>query len=226
MFVSQKIATFDVGKINKTSNMKIATAQTLKDRILSQADNTILFRSDFPDYHQESVGRVLSALSEDGVLLRLAQGVYVKPRLSRFGPILPSVDHVAEAVALRDHAEILPCGETAMNLLGLSTQVPVSDTYITTGSSRVLQVGNRRLEFKQAAPRNFVYHTKLAALLVQALRAMGEKNVGEEELAHIQSISLREKDKKALLADIMKMPGWMKRKLSDIAKQLEHETVD
>lgn len=43
-------------------------------------DNTVFMRSDFPENnHTESVERVLSALSDEGVLLRLSLGLYVKP---------------------------------------------------------------------------------------------------------------------------------------------------
>ena len=73
--------------------------------------------------------------------------------------------------------KIQPSGVTALNKLRLSTQVPTKYTYLTSGSGRVLTLGNRTIELKRSVPKNFVFQTVLAALLVQALRTLGQKNV-------------------------------------------------
>ena len=98
----------------------IAESGSLKDRILAMPDDSVLFRSDFPEYHSEFVGSVLAELTNEGVLVKLAQGIYSKPRKSRFGVVLPSVDKIVQAIAVRDKAQILPSGMTALNALGLS----------------------------------------------------------------------------------------------------------
>lgn len=117
--------------------------QTLRQQILSSENDTIFFRNDFPQYHPESVGRVLTDLTDNGDLVRIASGIYVKPRMSRFGPIMPSIEHVVKAISIRDKAQILPSGETALNVLGISTQVPMSYSFLTTGSARKLTIGKR-----------------------------------------------------------------------------------
>lgn len=185
--------------------------KSLKDHIIDAEDNSLFFRSDFPQYHVESVGRVLSALTEEGVLVRLSPGIYVKPRMSRFGPVMPSVEKVVEEIAVRDKVQVLPSGAAALNALGLSTQVPVSYCFLTMGSARTLMIGNRKVTLKRGVPRNFAYRTRLIALLVQALRALGEQNVGEQELAQIRRLVDAEPDRVALLSDVMMMQEWMKR---------------
>ena len=141
--------------------------KTLRQQILSAEDNTIFFRNDFPQYHPESVGRILSDLTEKGVLVRIASGIYVKPRRSKFGMVMPSIEHIVKAVAERDKAQVLPSGATALNALGLSTQVPMSYSFLTTGSARNLNIGNRKVILKRGVPRNFSYKTNLIALLVR-----------------------------------------------------------
>jgi len=161
--------------------------RSLKDIIGNLPEGSIVFRTDFSQYHSEFVGKVLSAMVDENNLTKIAQGIYLKPRRSRFGAIKPSAYQVAESVARRDNAEILPTGETALNELGLSTQVPVNYTFLTTGSARNVKLGNRSIVFKRSVPRNFVYKTKLMAYIVQALRALGEKNVDDtilNRLAH------------------------------------------
>ena len=71
---------------------------------------------------------------------------------------------------------------------GQKYQVPTKYTYLTSGSGRVLTLGNRTIELKRSVPKNFAFQTVLAALLVQALRTLGQKNVGNQELSTIRKL--------------------------------------
>ncbi len=184
---------------------------TLKQRIEAMPEDCILFRSDFPEYHTEFVGSILSELTTEGMLVKIAHGIYAKPRKSRFGVVLPSVDKVVQAIAARDNAEVLPSGMTALNALGLSTQVPMNYTYLTTGSERTVNLSNRKVVLKRGVPKNFCYGTRLISLLVQALKALKKENVGESELNVIRQLVLKETDKESLVRDVDMMPAWMKR---------------
>ena len=184
---------------------------TLKDRILAMPEDSILFRSDFPEYHSEFVGCTLNDLTHTGILTKLAQGIYAKPRKSRFGAVLPTVDKIVQAIALRDKAEILPSGMTALNALGLSTQVPMSYTYLTSGSERIINLSTRKIYLKRGVPKNFCYSTKLIGLLVQALRTLKQENVGNEELQTIRMLLVKEPDRESLKKDVNMMPTWMKK---------------
>ena len=184
---------------------------TLRQRIEAIPEDCILFRSDFPEYHTEFVGSILSELTADGVLVKIAHGIYAKPRKSKFGAVLPSVDKVVQAIATRDNAEVLPSGMTALNALGLSTQVPMNYTYLTTGSERTVNLSNRKVVLKRSVPKNFCYGTRLISLLVQALKALKKENVGEEELNIIQQLVTKETNKETLAKDVDMMPAWMKR---------------
>ena len=184
---------------------------TLRERIEALPEDTVLFRSDFPEYHSEFVGGTLAELTQEGVLVKLAQGIYAKPRRSRFGFVLPSVDKIAQAIAARDNAEVLPSGMTALNVLGLSSQVPMKYSYLTTGSERTIKLENQEIRLKRGVPKNFCYKTKLIALLVQALKALKQQNVGQEEIQTIRSLISKEPDKTTLAKDVDMMPIWMKR---------------
>ena len=184
---------------------------TLRKRIEALPEDSILFRSDFPEYHSEFVGETLAELTQEGLLVKLAQGIYAKPRWSRFGVVLPSVDKIVQAIAARDNAEILPSGMTALNVLGLSTQVPMKYSYLTTGSERTIKLKNQEIRLKRGVPKNFCYKTKLIALLVQALKALKQQNVGQEEIQVIRSLISKEPDRIALAKDVDMMPNWMKR---------------
>lgn len=189
----------------------IEESKTLKSRIKALPVDSVLFRSDYPEYHSEFVGSTLAELTESGVLFKMAQGIYVKPRKSRFGLVLPSIEKIVQAIAMRDNAEVLPTGTTALNALGLSTQVPMNYSYLTSGSERTIKLANRQVVLKRGVPKNFCYKTRLIALLTQALRALKQENVGDSELQIIRELIAKETDKESLAKDVDAMPGWMKR---------------
>ena len=184
---------------------------TLRKRIEALPEDSVLFRSDFPEYHSEFVGETLAELTQEGLLVKLAQGIYAKPRWSRFGVVLPSVDKIVQAIAARDNAEVRPAGMTALNILGLSTQVPMKYSYLTTGSERTIKLKNQEIRLKRGVPKNFCYKTKLITLLVQALKALKQQNVGQEDIQVIRSLISKEPDRIALAKDVDMMPNWMKR---------------
>ena len=184
---------------------------TLRQRIETLPEDSVLFRSDFPDYHSEFVGGTLSELTNEGVLVKLAQGIYARPRKSRFGVVLPSVEKIVQAISKRDNAKVIPFGMTALNALGLSTQVPMNYTYLTTGSERTISLKNQQVVLKRGVPKNFCYTTRLISLMVQALRALKQENVGQEEIQTIRTLITREQDKESLARDVDMMPAWMKR---------------
>jgi hypothetical protein len=208
-------------------NSKIDT-DTLRSRIEAMPEDSVLFRSDFPEYHSEFVGGTLAELTSEGLLVKLAQGIYAKPRKSRFGVVFPSVEKIVQAMATRDNAEIIPSGMTALNALGLSTQVPMNYTYLTTGSERTVKLANQLVVLKRGVPKNFCYETRLIALLVQALRALKLENVGQEELQTIRTLITKEPDKEALAKDVDVMPAWMKRIVKPMLKSIDDdgETMD
>ena len=49
---------------------------TLKQRIEAMPEDCILFRSDFPEYHTEFVGSILTELTNEGTLVKIAHGIY------------------------------------------------------------------------------------------------------------------------------------------------------
>ena len=95
-------------------------------------------------------------------------------------------------------------------MLGLSTQVPMAYTYITSGSSRQLIVDGKTINLQRAVPRNFAYKTRLAALIVQALKATGAENIGPEEISALKNAINKHPDKEAFQSDVLLMPVWMK----------------
>ena len=116
---------------------------------------TIFLPDSFMPIDVQYASNVLGQLVKEGVLMRVSQGIYIKPKMTRFGPLMPTLYEIAEIIAKRDHTKILPCGPVAENYLGFSTQVPMNAVYITNGASRRLKIGKRTLKFKYGVPPKF-----------------------------------------------------------------------
>ena len=183
----------------------------IHERIASLDGGSIIFATDFLDLCTErQAGRVLTELEAKGEIKRLARGIYCKPTVTRFGLLFPDISKIIEAVAQRDHAQVLPSGYTAANMLGLSSQVPMTYTYITSGSARLLTIDGKTIKLQRAVPRNFAYKTRLAALIVQALKATGAENIGTEEISALKKAIDKHPDQESLLSDVTLMPVWIK----------------
>lgn len=187
-------------------------------RIENMHEGQILFISDFSDLNgnEKVVSRALSAEEKKGNIVRLAKGMYLRPKSTRFGIVYPSVDEMVKAIAHRDKSKVQPCGMTALNMLGLSTQVPTKYTYLTSGSSRKLKLGDRIIELKRSVPKNFVFKTTLGALLRQALKSLGEKNISKQEIVQIRKLIDNEKRMEHFKLDVLLMPIWMRKLITNI----------
>lgn len=187
-------------------------------RIENMYEGRILFISDFSDLNgnEKVVSRALSAEEKKGNIVRLAKGMYLRPKITRFGIVYPSVDEMVKAIAHRDKSKVQPCGMTALNMLGLSTQVPTKYTYLTLGSSRKLKLGDRLIELKRSVPKNFVFKTTLGSLLMQALKSLGEKNISRQEIVQIRKLIDNEKRIEQFKLDVLLMPIWMRKLITNI----------
>ncbi len=202
--------------INKADTIK----STIFKRLKESPDNTVFFLNDFSELGStETVRKVMLQARLQGLITHLCHGIYLKPMRSRFGEVPPSLEDIAEAIAERDHVEIMPTGSTAANILGLSTQVPMIVSYLTTGSSRSIPIGKRVIQFKHAAPRNFAYKGKTIPLIVQALKELGKANVSEHTLSVLSSYIGKAQDSDTFESDILLAPAWVQAIVKPLIKK-------
>jgi len=191
--------------------MKRPTLEIKVESEIKKADKgRILFAEDFAELGKiESINRVLSRLKEKGILVRLAFGIYLYPKTDKeLGILYPSVEDIAQAIARRDKARIIPTGIAALNKLGLSTQVPLKAVYLTDGAARVVKIGKRTITFKKASPKNLLAKGEISGLAIQALKSIGKNNAEEELLVKIKSI-LKKENKENIILDAKLAPAWI-----------------
>lgn len=157
-----------------------------------------------------AIRKALERLVKSGELSRVAAGLFVRPQLDPvIGPVSPSIEAIAKAIAKRDKARIVPTGDYALNRLGLTTQIPMKVVYLTDGAARKIQIGKQSITFKKVTPKNVAALGELSRLTIQALRTIGEKNVTQEQIERLQD--LLKKEKATLLQHDMKLaPAWIR----------------
>lgn len=203
--------------------MDNTVAQKIRMKISRCKFGEVFFVSSFPQYDVEYVTKLLAIFEKEGLITRIAKGVYIKARKTRFGLLYPSVYELVEEIAKRDKAKIIPTGATAANRLGFTTQVPMNTEFLTTGSSRKLKLGKRIVTLKHGAPKNFAFRGRLMPELVQALRSIGKQNVTSEDEAKIGLLFAKTPEKNTIEHDLMLAPVWMRQ---IIKKKINNEQVD
>ena len=194
--------------------------ESIMKRIESLPQGDLLLPADFSDLgSSEAVRLSLFRLEKQGVISRVAQGIYVRPKESSLlGKLMPTAEEVAEAIARRDRIRTVPTGSYALNALGLSTQVPTKIVLLTDGSPRIIRVGKRTINFKKTTPTNLRAKGKISRLVIQALKELGNGRQTEAEEKKIVEL-LRKETENDLLHDMALAPVWiqkiMKKALND-----------
>ena len=192
---------------------------SIEDKILQHIEafpkGELFLPSDFSELgSSEAVRLSLFRLEKEGVITRVAQGIYVRPRESSLiGKLTPTAEEVAEAIAKRDKIRTTPTGSYALNALGLSTQVPMNIVLLTDGSPREIKVGKRKIKFKKTTPKNLMAKGKISRLVIQALKEIGNGKVTAVEEEKILDV-LKKENEKDLKHDIALAPVWIQKIMS------------
>jgi ribosomal protein S19E (S16A) len=180
--------------------------------IKNRPNGSLVFPDDYLGYgSSDAIRKALDRLEDKQVIVRVAQGIYVRPKISKLlGPLIPSVEEIAEAIAKRDRIRTIPSGSYALNTLGLSTQVPMNIVLLTDGSPREIKVGKRIIKFKKTTPKNLLAKGQISRLVIQALKEIGNGNVSKQEEDKIINL-LKKENEKDLKNDIILAPVWIQK---------------
>lgn len=203
-------------RINVKINCDMTISQVVEEKFKRTKNKSLIFASDFPQYDQDYIGDLLSIYVREGKLVRLANGVYLKTTITKFGPVFPSPTEIAEGIARRDHAQVLMSGLAAENYFGLSTQVPMKIVFLTSGSARKLKVGNSIIEFKRGVPKNFAFKDKTMATLCLAMKSIGNGRVTEEQKVTLRNFLKDYTREHNINGDLKLMPMWIQKMLNEL----------
>jgi hypothetical protein len=182
----------------------------LLDQIIQNGKGRLIFPADFVGWGtNESIRKALSRLAKERILVRLGQGIYLFPEYDpELGILYPSPEEIAEAIARQDKARIIPTGAYALYKLRLSKQVPMKLVYLTDGLRRTIKLGKNTITFRITTPKKLAAQGKVSSLVIQALQALGKKQVDEKIMKMVMH-ELAKEDVNLLRCDAEIAPAWI-----------------
>ncbi len=170
--------------------------------------------SDFLDLgNYKTISKSLELLEDEKLIKRARRGVYY---LARFNKTLnievaPEINEVAKAIARQYNWDIVPSGVYALNIIGLSTQVPSKVVYISTGPYVKYDVGNNKIIFKHSTPKEISTINKNVAIAIQAMKEIGKENITTQHLKKIYEYLKKQESKYDV--NKLKTTAWINDKL-------------
>lgn len=201
-----------------------AIEQKILSRIYGRGRGWAFTKTDFmAGFGEANIHQALSSLVRAGKIRRVCHGVYDYPRHSELlaTALSPDIDQVAQALARKFNWRIQPSGDAALNLLGLSTQVPGRWIYLSDGPSRdytIGEAGRQTLVFRKSSLKEAGFKYRESGLLVQALKALGKERVSPAVIEILRRW-LEPKLRHRILGDTRAVTGWIHQIIKQICEE-------
>ncbi len=163
-----------------------------------------------------AVDQTFTRLTREGKLMRIGRGAYASPVVSRFGARPPSTEAVVKGIESASGEVIVASGAAEANALGLTTQVPTRDVFLTSGRSRTLRLGNRIVELRRGNRWQLVLGARPAGMAIRALAWLGpEQSASALKMLHGK---LPPAEWAAMRSARAVLPSWMARAVSEASE--------
>ena len=192
----------------------------IKNRIKNFDSGKVFINNDFLDIAgNETVRRTLNQLVSENKIKRVINGFYYNPIYSELiGEYeAVSIHELALAIARKYNWNIAPYNSTALNLLGLSTQVPTHYKYISSGRYKKYKIGDTILEFKKVNPGEIANMSLKTATVIQAIKSLGKENISDKVIEKIRE-NLTEKEITDLMNESKSVPAWIYEVIREICE--------
>ena len=194
--------------------------EIISDKINDFDSHKVFFANDFLDIASNAtVRQILKRLADERKIQRIIDGFYYNPRYSELiGEYeAVSIHELALAIARKYNWNIAPYNSTALNLLGLSTQVPTHYKYISSGRYKEYKIGDTVLEFKKVNPGEIANMSLNTATVIQAIKSLGKENITSEIIQKIRE-NLSEKERIDLMNESKSVPSWIYEVIREICE--------
>ena len=192
----------------------------IKNRINDFDSRKVFINNDFLDIAgNETVRRTLNQLVSENKITRVINGFYYNPRYSELiGEYeAVSIHELALAIARKYNWNIAPYNSTALNLLGLSTQVPTHYKYISSGRYKEYKIGDTILEFKKVNPGEIANMSLKTATVIQAIKSLGKENINAQVMQKIRE-NLTQEERTDLMNESKSVPAWIYEVIREICE--------
>ncbi len=194
--------------------------QEIRNRIEAAKIGSVFVASDFADITEaKRISEYLVRLSADNTVRSVMRGVFYKPEYSKLLDeyIAPAPDAVAHALARNYGWTIFPCGDTALNLLGLSTQVPVVWSYVSDGPYKEYSYDNATIKYKHTTNKEVSKLSPKTALVIQALKTLGKDNVQNDTIERIKEETTLD-ERRTMLIEAQYATAWIYKIIKTICR--------
>lgn len=183
----------------------------IKKEIQNAKIGTVFVPIDFALITDKKTASVsLSRLEKEKIVLKIMRGIYYKAEYNDFLDeyVAPQADAVAHALSRNYGWTIVPCGDTALNLLGLSTQLPAAWVYVSDGPYKEYTYNQTTIKFKRTTNKEISKLSYKTALVVQALKALGNDSINDSVITKLKN-TLTEEEKKTMLIEAKAVTSWI-----------------
>lgn len=190
---------------------KQSLAIKIINRMEGSTKGTIYTNSDFYDLgNADAVRKSLSRLSDEEKIYRLIDGYYTIPYFLKIVQeySYPSTDELAKKISQKYMWNITPYGETALNQLGLSTQIPVVCEYLSDGPYREYHYLNTTIKFKHTSNRNISGYSQSVPLVIQGIKAIGKDKITDKHI-YILAKYCEKHVNENVLDETKSVPSWI-----------------
>ena len=162
-----------------------------------------------------AIDQTFSRLTRNGKLLRVGRGAYSPPVLNRFGVRPPTSESILESIEATSGETIVASGAVEAHRLGLTTQVPTREIYLTSGVPRKLMLGNRVVALKKGNRVQMILGKRAAGKAIRALVWLGSEHAVVALKVLRQQLPGHEWD--AMRLSCPALPNWLARAIRKVA---------
>ena len=194
--------------------------EIISDKINNFDSHKVFFANDFLGIASNAtVRQILKRLADERKIQRIIDGFYYNPKYSELiGEYeAVSIHELALAIARKYNWNIAPYNSTALNLLGLSTQVPTHYKYISSGRYKEYKIGDTVLEFKKVNPGEIANMSLKTATVIQAIKSLGKEDITGEVIQKIRE-NLSEEERIDLMNESKSVPSWIYEVIREISE--------
>jgi hypothetical protein len=167
---------------------------------------------------RDAVDQALRRLASRGQLVKITRGRYALPVRSRFGTRPPAPEAVIAQLNQDGAQQLVSSGAAAANALGLTTQMPVQQTFLARiRSQKRLSFGKQEVTIRSAPAWNFLLADRPAGQAIRALTWLGPDQASAA-LPRLRRL-LPPQEWQALLSVMAELPQWLAKLLGEQARK-------
>lgn len=176
-------------------------------------------------FERQQIDNVLSDLVKGKKIRRVSRGIYDYPKYSELlqKELSPDIEQIARAIGRKFNWRIEVSGESALNILNLSTQIQAKYIYLSDGPNKSYKLFNDvEIEFKKSVLKDIGFKYKESSLIVQALKSLGKEHISDEIIEKIKE-QIEPKMYEKILKDTQSTTVWVYEIIKQVCKGGSHE---